>query len=418
MTAHSNSPNTYPQGIRTLAAATSALLALNAFLILNPYFFWGYHAYLSAGALLLWALTFFIYTRLHAPRDGLLMSVLTFPAVAFTSYLMGASLLGSLWLGLCATIFFISATTELIRAFRIFRRILVISLLPGLALWVVHHTTKDFDLFLIGKIYGQLVPNPIKAELNIGYFEYPFAISVDYMIENGFYRFHGIFDEPGVIGTVSALMIAADRFRLKSWENLLLTTYGIISFSLAFYILFGIGLFLTLLDGKARKLPIALLALALLSVIVAQFDAPRELIAGRLLLNESGLSGDNRSNFNLDSAFQAWLTTSTMREKLFGLSGFINDGAASWKSIPVMSGLFGITTHLILFILLLKRHKNSVPSGELAFITCFLLSVYQRPGVMNILFLLIFCFGICPKTTIKTQANDHLFLTTTGGGVK
>ncbi|WP_043128623.1 hypothetical protein [Photobacterium leiognathi] len=51
------------------------------------------------------------------------------------------------------------------------------------------------------------------------------------------FRFSGVFDEPGVVGTLSALFLANDKIYNNKYKRVILILSGLVSMSLAFYIL-------------------------------------------------------------------------------------------------------------------------------------------------------------------------------------
>ena len=58
------------------------------------------------------------------------------------------------------------------------------------------------------------------------------------------FRLCSVFPEPGVVGTVSALLLTVTRFEIKNWKGVTLLVSGLLSFSLAFYVLAGLYLIL------------------------------------------------------------------------------------------------------------------------------------------------------------------------------
>lgn len=58
-----------------------------------------------------------------------------------------------------------------------------------------------------------------------------------------FFRFYSVFDEPGVLGTLSAFIIFGNRYNFKQWQNIVIFIGGIFTYSMAFYVLFLLGYF-------------------------------------------------------------------------------------------------------------------------------------------------------------------------------
>ena len=56
------------------------------------------------------------------------------------------------------------------------------------------------------------------------------------------FRMNGVYDEPGTVGTIAALLLAATGFRLHDWRCRVLYAAGVLSFSLAFAALATTGI--------------------------------------------------------------------------------------------------------------------------------------------------------------------------------
>lgn len=50
-------------------------------------------------------------------------------------------------------------------------------------------------------------------------------------------RFAGAYDEPGAIGTMAAVILCIEKFKLSNWKNIIFLITGLMSMSLAFYII-------------------------------------------------------------------------------------------------------------------------------------------------------------------------------------
>ena len=77
------------------------------------------------------------------------------------------------------------------------------------------------------------------------------------------YRFMGPFDEPGVLGTISALLLSADKLNLNKNSNKIIFFSGLISLSLAFYVLISLYFILAMVL-KLNKRNILFIILAIL----------------------------------------------------------------------------------------------------------------------------------------------------------
>jgi hypothetical protein len=87
-------------------------------------------------------------------------------------------------------------------------------------------------------------------------------------------RLCGIYDEPGMVGTLSALLLAARGFRLDSiWPRLLLVA-GLLSFSLAFCVLAVLGFLLAGGRDAWRRVLLALLPAAAFALATGMVEPP------------------------------------------------------------------------------------------------------------------------------------------------
>jgi hypothetical protein len=90
------------------------------------------------------------------------------------------------------------------------------------------------------------------------------------------YRLCAVYDEPGMVGTIAAFLLAARRFRIKSPVSVIVFAAGLLSFSLAFAVLTVAGFAARVVLARSAKaiIPLALCILAgLLAAGVIKPDA-------------------------------------------------------------------------------------------------------------------------------------------------
>ena len=218
------------------------LLAIGGWLSIYPYFLWGdlwafiigaVMAVVGGGLLLLtsseskyrgkesWAIifltTFILYITLQKKMDG--------------EHAMWVFVLPTLW---TLAIF---TENQRQRCFQLFYSIFTISLLPSIIawLWLVAGFPLDFETIprrntlMGGEVYT--FPGIIFDGYN----------SIVLPWGGVLFRLCGMYDEPGMVGTISALILAALRFQVNDWRSIILFVAGIMSFSLAFVVLGTIG---------------------------------------------------------------------------------------------------------------------------------------------------------------------------------
>jgi len=284
-----------------------------------------------------------------------------------------------------------SNNAQIIKAFYFFKKIIVFTLFPGAILWFVHILLGNNSLF---HLYNIQPFNPVKLEYQIYFYSYFFSIIPNYDVPSNFYRFCGIFEEPGVVGTVCSLLLISDKMNLKNYENKLLLLYGGISFSLAFYVIVLIYYLIFIMKNVKGLFSFSFLffLLYLLYVFSDQF---RGLILGRMAFDSDvGFSGNNRTTVYLENLFNNWLK-SDIDIILFGYPNVINDGYSSIKQIPVENGLLGILSVFAFLVLIVYKSSILNISGyNLFFLSLiFLISLFQRPDFYILYFILIFSFA-------------------------
>lgn len=213
----------------------------------------------------------------------------------------------------------------------------------------------------------------------VTYYAYPFLVYVE---NYGFlnFRFHGLFDEPGVVGTISGAIMLTEQFNLRKFKNIPIFLSGLLSLSLFFFAVSII--FVVLKSSKVVKILIVLLLVASFAVL-SQNEVLDTLVFERLEYSDGSLAGDNRDhmsktwykNFSESSAY--W----------WGLGGgshaIHNPGGASYKDLIIDYGFVFFISYILSFIwaslrLIYKR------SDVLLYIILLLCVLYQRPFLGNI----------------------------------
>lgn len=379
------------------------LVAITAFSSLNPYYLWGNTQAALAVALALSLLVL----PLCPPRQNLLNISLALGVATLSflySQLNGSSPLGSLFISIFCLIIALGKRNTTLVALAYFNLILAIAFAPGILLWITHHLFADNTFLTQGIIPRGNIPNPVKIAAGIDYAHYPGSIVSSYMLQDTMYRFHGPFDEPGVVGTVSALALAAQRFSLRRHSNKIIFIAGLVSFSLAFYLM----AFVYLLLRYHRNIPIVLSLFASAFVLFyasIHNDLISTKIADRVLaLTDPSTFGKSRASEEFDTAFDEW-SRSSLSVIAFGSNRADETGSSTWKLIPFRSGLLGSFILIAIFLLLamIRLHPPVVTPHILAFLLVFSLSVYQRPDILAPTFLLIFSAALIPNASTSTK---------------
>jgi len=423
-------------------------IVLMAFVSLQPYFMWGQQKlYYAVATLIVAVSSAACYRLLLANREPLFLSL------AFSLFLLYLSVLPKVDGGYTRWFFLIPFTVALLQlgrdplktVFAAFYWLFALSLLPGMLLWTWVVAGLPIDLQFMAPP-GEIVQRGITE-----YLEFPGAV---FLLSNGIvlphggvlFRLCGVYDEPGTVGTIAALCLAASGFRLRSIPGAIGLAAGVMSFSIAFAVLTGIGLLAAAIAQRnawlLAALPASILAAAIpLSGI--KFGAPppsrititmpaeaaaaspgaRQAPAvvtpymkpGERMLFAPAPQWGLRNSPGLDSREQPRMRK--LFEEYRGspagtlLSGIASDasiihgwGSSVWYRILTDFGAVGFAWLLALFAWPLWRlwRERRLDAPIVIFCVLFLMSFYQRPIIWLPAQLLIYLAGLyVPKKSTK-----------------
>lgn len=276
------------------------------------------------------------------------------------------------------------------RAFDLFRTVLSVVLAVNVLAYPL------VSLGLISSL-GTISPlHLMKEEAGIYYDDYGITyvlVGLDNAINVGsllFYRMSAWFEEPGNVGTFSVLVLAASGFRYDR-RNYVILAGGALSFSLAFYLLLAVGMLAQSLKKSLVVLGIGVVALTLFS----DNELVQVSILDRLDLTDSSIQTTRRTSLAFDAQYEKYIKTESVwfghdpDQRLFNQPDL---DMSSWKGLIWDFGIFGTILYLGFFLALaLNTLRNKQHFREfLPFFLVFFMSVYQRPYVLDGLFVLIF----------------------------
>jgi len=227
--------------------------------------------------------------------------------------------------------------------------------------------------FFINLPYINIPPlNPLKAYT---YNVYLFDITIPQTILP---RFMSLFDEPGVVGTLCALLISYKKIALNSFNNIVILLAGIFSFSLAFYVI----LILNLLYNFKKNYSIVFILVLLLFSILPKDSIFYTQIVDRLEFVDGGFSGDNRMNKTFAMNSNSFINNGG-KDLFFGrgmgsekFDDINNQGSSTYKVLVYRHGLIGVGLFLLFFIYITWLLAPSIRGGF--YLTVFILLLYQR----------------------------------------
>lgn len=367
------------------------LSAVLFFLSMQPGFMW------SANPTFIRVVLIFIllYKLKLKERGNILLLILFFLVLSIYPITHNNSLFGFIYFTTLALIPF-SDSRFLLDSFSFFRKILAVLTVVSLVLWILV-TILDVDL-------PYEVLEPLNDLKNYVYHSYFFLVVPDKILDAEFIKFCCMFDEPGVVGTYSLLLLFADNFNFKNRENIVFLISGIVSFSFFFYL--GLIMFLianTMLGQVKIKYKVLTVIIAVGFLIAIQsIPILNDMVGYRLEYDSTTgkLVGDNRSSDDLDSYIASIRGTSAYywgdRDDIVNYYLL----HAGLNTAILRYGIVFIFLYIMFFVLFSYRMYHRNYKEIFLFAVAILATLYQRPGFVNPPFILMFA-GI-----VITRANN------------
>ena len=366
--------------------------SLAAFICMSPYLIWGFALYYRASAII----TFFIFVcfvvnKRYAFNTKYLIYTLIFAFFLIYLCLPGQEgVPGFNYTFALIIIFLILKDIDKKKIYNIFSWIFVLSLVPSIIIFICILLGIDLDWTRMDPIYTG------KLATGFYYKQYFGAIFLgkDY---STIFRMCGMYDEPGVVGTISALLLVGDNFNLKrNLKNILLLIAGILSLSLAFIVI--IVLYILLKKRFYKKAFIFLIIMFIaLNNISTENELIKRYIIDRLAIEDNWIVGSKRTTSSFDYGFQKFIQEGSVTHLIFGMgnNAHIENrmlGGSSYKNIIYNYGFFGfgfLIIWLILFSLSIIKSKEGI-----ILLILFILSIYQRPLIFTLYYMIILFGGL------------------------
>lgn len=357
--------------------------AVIIFILMKPYFVWQYD--LSILRYLLIGITLYNFdTKYLKYWVVFAFSMLIFPLthqVPITYYI---SYIGLSFIPFTKTKYFVGVYEWFVR---FYSGIMLISMLVWLL--ALFHIITPIDVI-----------SPLNELKTHEYYHYPFLVqSTVYSTFSSVFdlvRFCSVFDEAGVVGTISLMILYINKLYLKNRLNIVVLLSGLFSLSLAFYV----GLFILLViqsfgneySNKTRILTIGFTIV----FIVAIFTIPvlSEFIGTRVHFDFSQMKlvGDDRSNEALDLYIDSirwtkeyWYGSDL---KIIDDSGF--EGKWGIKMAILQYGALYLLLYSLSFLLFAKCTFSNNRSYFIMFVLMFVMVMYQRPFINYIEYIFLF----------------------------
>lgn len=302
--------------------------------------------------------------------------------------------------------------------FERFLTLFIIAVIPGL----IYYMLELFGISLsIGRISSQnQILYTTAAEYNrTGNETYKLYIGAVMRMDSNI-RMSGIFDEPGLIGTVAALALVGRAFDLKhDLKCRWLLFICIMSFSFAGYLIIFAYFFMRWFKRGQWKICVAILVciIAVYGLLNVNLqDTPLAGIQRRFEITSEGLKIINNREVSTFNIGYSEFEEGSIVVKLFGFGygASIGNpylrGSSSYRLIIYNYGYAGLALQLILIIFLYKKGTITHPMkywGQFVLLFLFLLSFYQRPGIFYAYYFILL-YGGCAYLDSLVEKNELL----------
>ena len=349
------------------------LVAFILFLTIPPYFVWSISGKFQLFLVVLAIFISFVINRRISSKN------IQFVIVLSVLYLFFALKDGKNIFGLIATILvcwiFAFKTSFSEEVFNKFCNIYAILMIPSILVYIA--------VVLLGVSLPYEILDPPNALKDYSYFQYPCLVLSDKLSVNSF-RFCSYFDEPGVVGTISGILLLINGINFKKWQTWPIILSGVFSLSLAFYLLL-IGNII-LFQPLRVKLLLSFVFI-LIFICFTQNEIVQEVLFERFAFENGKMAGINRTTSSMDFFMHSFWSSDKV---VFGYGNnyaqeFVNVGGASYKDLLINYGIFGFG--LFALSSLFFAFKYCGFSKRFILFCCVWGSIiYQRPFIFNTIY--------------------------------
>jgi hypothetical protein len=293
--------------------------------------------------------------------------------------------------------------------------IVIVATIPALIVWVALVAGIDLPYSLIS-LSG-------RGELYRSYAG--LAIVMDYTVFNlggtTISRLGGMFEEPGLLGSILGVFLAIDVVffpRKNAVRKALLASFGILTGSLAFFImlLFVAIHFVLASEARiARTMLVVLLVAGVLSTSSVASQAAQLFFLGRLeFSSDRGVYGNNRAAYG-ERFTSEYLQRARMSRVLLGNGPSSNSENAEGQFSSYLGVVYENGALASLVVLSFLLYFAAIPliywRSPLAFLVLFgpFLSLYQRPDFQGsgylLLFAMLFVHRRAPPVAVSREIS-------------
>ena len=411
------------------------LMTLLTFLDMEPYFIWshisqlGYRIYtIVAAVATLYMLWIAVHKRLNLSRMPSVHNVHSIPiglffasmgclVLLFYQFFLSGRVtttqqpfnLTRILFSIGFMMFILQDHIALKKVFCNVKTIFAITLVPSLIFFALEFIGVTLPTVRLAAEEGRAATGQ--------FYEIIFGLAIRVRNNSGLNRVCGIYREPGFVGTIGSLFLIGDNFNMKKKENCIIAISGLCTFSLAFFVMIGIG-YLLRYFGKMKNRKKALqsmagvLCLIFAYIIFMSIPLPNgsklAVLQDRLIITEAGLSGDNRFGGSLtaERAYDQFIRGDIATILLgYGKDIRVIDGTntsiwqkvSSYKEYIFYYGMIGFALLISWLVASVYTKYRGVPHHTgwaiMVLLTVFLMSIYQRPEVARFYYLCLLFGG-------------------------
>lgn len=385
-----------------------AVVALLGILGLAPYFVWSSARITHVTDVVALALLIFVIFKKKAVTTKRKI-IYTCTFVLFYLYYIFPGYTGNVNINLTFVFVFVIlllSTEYQKHIFQYFSLFFAISLIPSILLFVINMVGIPIE----NLPYNIIEPmGGIKSLQGAYYREYFGALiyrgdpKLAGIPPHQLYRICGIYDEPGLVGTIGGLILTVSGFNLRDKKNIVILIAGVLTFSLAFFMMLAINLAVHI--KPKITIPIVLAVIIFLLTPFAQNnELLQKQVYQRFDLERESILVNNRESTAFKVEFDKYIKNASAEELAFGrgYSSNINNivnrrfaDVSSWRQYFYDQGILG--SAMLLFVIGLYCCwfcKKKDLKRTLSFLAVFALSFYQRPNIFIIPYMIIFFCGL------------------------
>lgn len=384
---------------KTLAFIAGVLI----FLWLDPYFAWRFSDLKFFTCTIPLCGIFFLQTKeIKTPEIGLW---LFFAAILFLAAFCARSSIAGTFAMLILVVIPFTPPTFLKSTYKYFKTIYGVTIIISVFVWI---------LTLTGiQIPHEIIP-PVNALKEYNYCAYPFLVTPNVndllYIPNNVVRFCGLYDEPGVVGTISLLILFIERFNLRSKLNMGIFIAGLCSLSLFFYLTCAIYLiyYVFVVGHSITNRIVSVVLIASFVIFTQENQLMKTMIWDRMAWDETGgtIVGNNRASED----FKVYYNSIVGTEKFYWGEEDKNisiqfSESAGYRNAILRYGAVSCILYL-LFFLIFAYSRISDKKQALLFAAILITTLYQRPNFFAPHY--IFLFTMC--IILFSQSKNETYL--------